>query len=225
MNCAGNDIMQPLNLSVDEVLSTTRAVRKRLDFERPLDYSVLRECLEVAVQAPTGSLGQMWHFVLIDEAGKRHALAEIYRRAWAIYIEQPWSIFKLHAHDPGMAPVAARAGDSAEYLAENLERAPWLMVPVLAGRFEGAPLAQLAAVYGSILPAVWSFMLAARERGLGTCWTTGHLMFEREAAEVLGIPHEAYTQVAMLPIAWTLGTQFSAAPRKDLDQFIHRNGW
>ena len=217
--------MDHLNLSVDEVLTTTRAVRKRLDFERPVAYSVLRECLEIAVQSPTGSLGQMWHFVLVDDVAKRHALAEIYRRAWAIYVEQPWSIFKLHANDAGMAPVAARAGASAEYLAENLERAPWLLVPVLAGRYEEAPLANLAAVYGSILPAVWSFMLAARERGLGTCWTTGHLMFEREAAAVLDIPHAAHTQVAMLPIAWTHGTQFSAAPRKDLDQFIHRNGW
>jgi nitroreductase len=217
--------MTRLALSVDQVLATTRAVRKRLDFERPVPYALVRECLDLAVQSPTGSYAQMWHFVLVDDQDKRRALADLYRRAWAIYVEQPWSIFRLHQGDAAMAPLAARAGESAEYLSENLERAPWLLIPVLAGRHEGAPLAQVAAVYGSILPAVWSFMLAARERGLGTCWTTGHLMFEREAADLLGIPHATHTQVALVPVAYTLGTDFRPAPRKDLDQFIHRNGW
>ena len=214
-----------LNLAVDDVLTTTRAVRKRLDFERPVEFSLLHECLALAMQAPVGSLGQRTHLILVDDVHKRRALAELYRRAWAIYIEQPWSIFKLHRDDPQMAGVAQRAGDSAEYLVEHMHRAPWLMVPVMEGRHEAAPLAVTAAVYGSVLPALWSFMLAARERGLGTCWTTGHLMFEQEAAAVLGIPFADFTQVALVPIAYTIGTAFKAAPRKDLDQFIHRNGW
>ena len=124
-----------------------------------------------------------------------------------------------------MARVAARAGASAEFLVDHLHRAPWLMVPVLAGRYDGAEQAVVAAVYGSIMPAVWSFMLAARERALGTCWTSGHLMFEQEAAELLGIPYAEFTQVAMIPIAYTIGTEFKAAPRKNIDQFIHRNEW
>ena len=217
--------MTRLNLSVDDVLTTTRAVRKRLDFDRSVPYELVRECLELAVQSPTGSVGQFWHFVLVDDADKRAALGDIYRRAWPVYAETPTSIYNLHQGDSEMAPVAARASRSAEYLAENMGRAPWLLVPVLNGRYEQADAALQAGLYGSILPAVWSFMLAARERSLGTCWTTIHLMFEQEAAEILGIPYEEYTQVALVPIAYTKGTDFKAAPRKDLDQFIHRNGW
>lgn len=217
--------MSKLNLSVDEVLTTTRAVRKRLDFDRPVDFSLVRECLDLAVQSPTGSVGQFWHFIMIDDADKRAALGDLYRRAWPVYAEQPFSIYNLHAQDSEMQPIAQRASKSAEYLAENMGKAPWLMVPVLAGRYEGATADLAAGLYGSILPAVWSFMLAARERSLGTCWTTIHLMFEQEAAEILGVPYEEYTQVALVPIAYTKGTDFKAAPRKDLDQFIHRNGW
>jgi nitroreductase len=217
--------MNRLNLSVDHVLTTTRAVRRRLDFDRPVPFEVLRDCLEIAVQAPTGSLGHQWQFVLVEDADRRGALAELYRRAWPLYVDQPYSIFNLHRDDTEMAPVAARAGASAEYLVDHMQRAPWLLVPLLSGRYEGAPLAIVAAVYGSIIPAIWSFMLAARERGLGTCWTTGHLMFEREAAAIIDVPHERFTQVAMIPIAYTIGTDFKAAPRKDLDQFIHRDRW
>ncbi|MFT4562254.1 MAG: nitroreductase [Gammaproteobacteria bacterium] len=200
-------------------------MRKRLDFERPVEYSVIRECLEVAVQAPSGSVGQFWQFVLVDDAKKRAQLGDLYRRAWPHYVEQPYSIYNLHKGDDEMTEVARRATNSAEYLAENLGKAPWILVALLAGRYEGAPSNALSGAYGSILPAVWSFMVAARERGLGTCWTTVHLMYEREAADILGIPFEKYTQVAMIPIAYTKGTKFKPAPRKDLDQFIHRNEW
>ena len=169
--------------------------------------------------------GQFWHFIVVDDPAKRAALGDLYRRAWPVYAEQPYSIYNLHAGDVEMLPVAGRATRSAEFLADNMGRAPWLLVPLLAGRYENAPADLAAGLYGSILPAVWSFMLAARERALGTCWTTIHLMFEREAADILGIPYAEYTQVALVPIAYTLGTDFKAAPRKDLDQFIHRNGW
>ncbi len=214
-----------LKLSVDEVLTTTRAVRRRLDFDRPVSFELVRECLALAVQAPTGSLGHQWQFVLVEDPATRQALADLYRRAWGPYIEQPWSIANLHRDDARMADVAARATASAEYLVERMQDAPWLLVPLLPGRHEDAPTEVLAALYGSILPAVWSFMLAARERGLGTCWTTGHLMFEREAAEILEVPYAQFTQVALVPIAYTLGTDFRPAPRKDLDQFIHRDRW
>lgn len=217
--------MSQLNLSVDDVLTTTRAVRKRLDFERPVPFEVVRECLNLAVQAPTGSVGQLWHFIVVEDAEKRAALGELYRKAWPLYVEQPYSIYNLHKGDDSMTDVAARAGSSAEYLAENMGRAPVLVLPLLVGRYEEMDSASLAGVYGSILPAVWSFMLAARERALGTCWTTIHLMFEREAAEILEIPYEQFTQVAMVPVAYTKGTSFKAAPRKDLDQFIHRDKW
>jgi nitroreductase len=215
--------MTKLNLSVDDALSTTRAVRKRLDFDRPVEYSLIRECLGIAVQAPTGSIGQFWQFVLVDDPDKRAALGDLYRRAWPSYAEQPYSIYNLHKGDTQMTDIVDRATTSAEYLAENLGRAPWILIALLKGRYDGAPSNALSGAYGSILPAVWSFMVAARERALGTCWTTVHLTYEREASEILKIPYDKYTQVAMVPIAYTKGTEFKTAPRKDLDQFIHRN--
>jgi nitroreductase len=217
--------MSRLNLGVDEVLTTTRAVRKRLDFDRPVEFSLIRECLDIAVQSPTGSVGEFWHFMLVDDPDKRAALGDLYRRGWPVYAEQPYSIYNLHKGDSSMTEIAGRATDSAEYLAENMGRAPWLVVPLITGRYDKLDTSATAGAFGSILPAVWSFMLAARERSLGTCWTTIHLMYEREAADILGIPYEQYTQVAMVPVAYTVGTQFRAAPRKDLDRYIHRNQW
>lgn len=217
--------MSKLNLSADEVLTTTRAVRKRLDFERPVELSVIRECLDLAVQSPTGSMGEFWHFLLIDDPKQRAELGKLYKRGWDGYVDQPYSLFNLHKGDSAMTDIVARAGDSASFLGENMSRAPWLLIPVISGRFEGGDSATMAGMYGSILPAVWSFMLAARERSLGTCWTTIHLVYEKEAADILGIPYQEYTQVAMVPIAYTKGTDFKAAPRKDLDRFLHRNHW
>ena len=217
--------MPKLNLSVDEVLATTRAVRKRLDFDRPVEFSVIRECLDLAVQSPTGSMGQFWHFMLVDDPRQRTALGALYQRGWANYVDQPYSIFNLHQGNDEMTSAITRAGDSATFLGEHMGRAPWLLIPVLSGRYEGASADMIAGLYGSILPAVWSFMLAARERALGTCWTTIHLMYEQAAAEILGIPFKDFTQVAMIPIDYKKGTEFKAAPRKDLDQFIHHNHW
>jgi len=216
--------MPKLNLSADEVLTTTRAVRKRLDFDRPVELSVIRECLELALQSPTGSMSQSWQFMLVDDPAQKAALAALYKRGWDGYVDQPYSILNLH-QGTDMADAAGRAADSAAYLAEHMARAPWLVIPLVAGRYEGADAAMIAGVYGSILPAVWSFMLAARERALGTCWTTIHVVYEKESAEILGIPYAEYTQVAMIPVAYTKGTDFRAAPRRNVDQFIHRNRW
>ncbi len=217
--------MPKLNLSADAVLTTTRAVRKRLDFARPVDFSTIRDCIDIATQSPTGSMGQFWHFMAVDDPAKRAALGALYKRGWDGYVDQPYSIFNLHKGQKDMETAASRAGDSAAYLGDHMAQAPWLLIPVISGRFEGADSAMMAGMYGSILPAVWSFCLAARERGLGTCWTTIHLVYEKEAAEILGIPYKDYTQVAMIPVAYTKGTEFKAAPRKDVDQFIHRNRW
>ena len=215
--------MEKLGLTVDEVLTTTRAVRKRLDFKREVPFELLRECLELAVQSPTGSVGQFWEFIFVDDSKKKHALGELYRKGWPLYVEKPNSIYNLHKDDDDMKTVAKKAGDSAEFLARNMGKAPWLMIPLIRGRSEDVPKANLAGYFGSVLPAVWSFMLAARDRKLGTCWTTIHLMYEKEAADILGIPFEQFTQVAMVPIAYTKGSSFRAAPRKELDSFIHVN--
>lgn len=218
-----------LPLDPDQLLRTTRAVRKRLAFERPLDLALVKQCLEVALQAPTGSNAQGWHFVVVTDAAKRRGLAELYRKAWAAYQNLPFAAHHVHENDPSMAAVQARVVDSAQYLADNLERVPVHVIPCVAGRFEAVPgpmavLAQ-ASAYGSILPAVWSFMLAARARGLGTSWTTLHLWHEQEAARLLGIPADV-TQCALIPVAHVKGRpDFKPGPRKPLDGVLHLNGW
>ncbi|MCR9103904.1 MAG: nitroreductase family protein [Gammaproteobacteria bacterium] len=217
--------MTRLNLSADDVLTTTRAVRKRLDFERPVEDAVIRECLEIALQAPSGSNSQGWHFVVVTDRATITAIATLYQRAFAEYVEGPNKPTEQHRDDPAMAPVQARVEDSASYLAANLSRIPALLIPCCTRPdTPGLPLAASAAIYGSILPATWSFMLAARERGIGTCWTTLHLNHEQEIAALLDIPADI-AQVALIPIAYTLGTAFKAAPRKSLDGVLHMNTW
>jgi len=218
-----------LDLSPDALLSTTRAVRKRLDLERPVPMEAVRECLRLAFQAPTGSNAQGWHFLLVTQAEKRLALAEIYRKAFAVYRNMPQAVQNAEGGDPAQAKQMERVVSSAEHLAANLEKVPIHVIPCIEGRVDqlqgpGASLAH-AGVYGSILPAVWSFMLAARSRGLGTAWTTLHLMHEKEAAEILGIPYEKVTQVALVPLAWSVGTDFKPARRKPLEDHVHLNSW
>jgi nitroreductase len=221
--------MAQLKLSTDDLLATTRAVRKRLDFDRPVETEVLMECLDLALQAPSGSNAQGWHFVFVTDADKRAAIADLYRQAFSGYAASPMSAAAVHADDPDMKHTQERVMSSAQYLADNLHRAPVFFIPCIAGRFdgfsgEGANVAQ-ASSFGSIMPATWSFMLAARSRGLGTCWTTLHLMHERKVAEILGIPYDEITQIALSPVAYTLGTDFKRAPRKPTDGILHINGW
>lgn len=217
-----------LNLTPDELLTTTRSVRRRLDFERPVDLDLIRECLSLAVQAPTGGNAQGWHFVVVTDAAKKLALGDIYRRGWAIYLQLPMNRLVSPPADPRLRATMERVRDSSNYLAEHMHEAPALVIPCVRGRVEQAPqnavLAQ-ASLYGSILPAAWSFMLAARSRGLASCFTTIHLTFEAEAAQVLGIPHEKFTQAAMIPVAYPKGEAFRPAPRKPLDAVVHVNAW
>lgn len=218
--------MAKLNLYADEVLSTTRAVRKRLDLERPVEMSLIHECLELALQAPSGSNAQGWQFMVVTDRDKIAAIADYYQAAFAHYEASPHQPTRQHLDKPDMAQTQERVLGSAQYLAANLSRVPALLIPCMLGRPEtpGLPVGVISGMYGSIVPAVWSFMLAARERGLGTCWTTLHLNNEAEVAELLGIP-EGYTQIALIPIAHTLGTSFSPAPRKPLDDVLHLNHW
>lgn len=222
--------MSTLPLSPDELLTTTRSVRKRLDLDRPVELSLVKECLEIALQAPSGSNAQGWHFVVVTDPAKRRGLAEIYRKAWDVYRTMPFAAHHVHADDPSMKEVQERVVASGQHLADHLERVPVHVIPCVAGRFEAVPppmsvLAQ-ASAYGSILPATWSFMLAARARGLGTAWTTLHLWHEAEAAALLGIPHESVTQCALIPVAHVLGgARFRPAPRKPLDGVLHVDGW
>jgi nitroreductase len=217
--------MSLLPLTPDELLTTTRAVRQRLDFDRPVERSVIETCLAVALQAPTGGNRQRWHFVVVTDPARRRAIAELYRKAWAVYLTLPTAAPNLHFDDPTREAVQRRVGASAQYLADNLERVPVLVIPCFPGRVDGQPARVQAGAWGSILPAVWSFMLAARARGLGTAWTTLHLLHEREAADLLGIPHDEYTQAALIPVAYTLGTRFKPAHREPLARFLHWDAW
>lgn len=217
--------MATLPLSPDELLTTTRAVRKRLDFDRPVPLPLIRECLEIALQAPTGGNAQDWHFVVLTEPERRKALADIYRRSFDLYRTEPGAAGNIFQDDPQRAPQQRRVMDSASYLAENMHRAPVLLVPCRAGRpAEGGPFPGLARG-SSLYPAVWSYMLAARARGLGTCLTSLHLRYEREAADLLGIPYDAVTQGGLVPTAYYTGETFKPAKREPLDTVLHLEGW
>jgi len=204
-----------LELTPDELLSTTRAVRKRLDLTRPVEREVLEDCLRLAQQAPTASYSQNWHFVVVTDPERRAALAELWRDVAGPYLDRR----------PAPNEQFVRIGEAVRYLAEHLHEVPVHVIPCVEGRPEDKPLAWQASIFGSIIPAAWSFMLAARSRGLGTVWTTFHLMHELEAAELLGIPHEQVTQVALIPVAYSIGTDFKPGRRKPLDSMIHWDHW
>ncbi|MDH3755205.1 MAG: nitroreductase family protein [Acidimicrobiia bacterium] len=215
-----------LNLSADEVLTTTRAVRKRLDFDRPVEDAVLKECLEYAVQAPTGSNSQAWQWLVVTDAAKRQALADIYRKGWAIYQTLDGNAATAYSGDDAeRLAQQGRVSESASYLAANFEKVPAMVIPCLPGRLDGLPNMAATSMYGSIHPGAWSFMLAARERGLGTAWTTIHLMHEEEAAEVLGIPFDAVSQCALITVGYTLGTDFKPAKRPPIETVLHWDSW
>ncbi|MEE2767680.1 MAG: nitroreductase family protein [Actinomycetota bacterium] len=218
--------MTNLNLSVDDALATTRSVRKRLDFDRPVDDVLIRECLELAIQAPTGSNSQGWQFLVVTDADKRSALGDIYKRGFEMYTKLGSSAAALaEGQDDARSAQQQRVMESAFFLAENMHRVPAMLVPCLPGRLDQMSNMAAASTYASIIPSVWSFMIAARERGLGTCWTTIHLIHEQEAADVLGIPYEEVTQVALITVGHTLGTDFKAATRVPLEEFTFWNTW
>jgi nitroreductase len=208
----------PLDLTPDDVLATTRTVRKRLDLTRPVEREVLEECLLLAQQAPSSSFSQNWHFVVVTDAGKRAALGELWRRVAGPYLEH-------RAAAAAAAPNIARIGDAVRHLAEHIHEVPVHLIPCVEGRTDGKPAAAQASRWASIIPAAWSFMLAARARGLGTAWTTFHLRHEREAAELLGIPYDQVMQAALIPVAYTIGTEFKPAVRKSLDTMVHWDTW
>ena len=215
--------MTRLGLSADEMLLTTRAVRKRLDFDRPVPESLLRECARFAVQAPTSSNGQSWHFVFVTERSKVEALAAIYRRGSDLNRARFIESSRARAErDPTWGTQQARVIDSGIHLVENMHRCPAMLIPCAAGRSEDPRHVVEGA--GSVVQAAWSFMLAARERGLGTCWTTLHLLWEQEVAELLGIPYEEVRQYALIPVAYTVGTDFKPAAR-NLEGVLSFNNW
>ncbi len=209
--------------SVDELLTTTRSVRKRLDLERPVPRDVIERCIEIALQAPTGSNAQGWHFVVVTDPAKRRALGDLYRKAFDVYASTNAYRPSFPEGDP-RAEQYPRVYDSALHLAEHLHEVPVHVIPCVEGRVEAAGVVAQASVYGSILPAAWSFMLALRARGFGSAWTTLHLIHEKEAAGILGIP-EHVTQAALLPVAWVKRGSFRPAKRLPAAERTYWDTW
>jgi nitroreductase len=207
--------------TVDELLTTTRSVRKRLDLERPVEPEIIEECIELALQAPTGSNMQGWHFLVVSDEEKRAKIAEYYQSSYSRYSSAP----PIGTH--GQMAVEGqldRVKNSSDYLAENMAKIPVLIIPGIEGRVESARQAVQAGLYGSIFPAVWSLMLALRSRGLGSSLTTLHLRYEKEVGELLDIP-ENFTQAAMLPVAYFIGDTFKPAKRLPAKEVTSWDSW
>jgi nitroreductase len=213
-----------LNLTSDELLTTTRSVRKRLDFDKPVERAVVEECLEIALQAPTGSNRQGWHWVVVEDQAKKDAIAAIYKANFDLYRAMPGAEYQ---EGDTRRDRQSKVIDSATYLSENFHRAPLMLIPCIWGRVDGADSATSAGFWGSLLPAVWSFMLALRERGLGSAWTTLHMPNggDRRVADLLGLPFDKVAQAGLFPIAYTIGTEFQPAKREPLDDILHWDEW
>ena len=211
--------MTTLPLSPDELLTTTRSVRKRLDLTRPVPLELVRECLEVALQAPTGGNRQGWHWVVVTDPELRAGIAGYYKRSYDAYRGTrgtPVGTSPRHA-------TQQRVVSSSDHLADHLAEVPVLVLACIEAGAE-LPAENQAGLWGSLLPAAWSYQLAARARGLGTAWTTLHLSYEREVAELLGIP--AYVrQGVLLPTAYYTGETFRPAPREPLESVLHVDRW
>lgn len=205
--------------NADLLLSTTRSVRKRLDFDRPVEREVLLECLRLAVQAPTASNGQIWRWMIVTEPDLRLKIADFYREAALPYLRES----RASAEDGGDAQ-NKRVFDSSLYLAENLEKAPAFVIPCIADDLGEKDRGAAIVALGSIVQAGWSFQLALRARGLGSTWTTLHLRHAKAVAELLGIP-AGVTQVSLIPVAYTKGLDFKPAKRPPVERITHWNRW
>ncbi|SFN73077.1 Nitroreductase [Pseudonocardia ammonioxydans] len=214
-------------MHIDEALSTTRAVRRRLDPSREVPVELVRDCVDLALQAPAGSAVTRTRFVVVRDPTLRKGLADLYSDVYRhSYRDSPGYIGRVPTSDPAAARRQQRTARSADALDRALHEVGTLVVGCLDGvRLDGVPAMTSSSLLGGVLPAIWSFMLAARARGLGTCWTTMHLAREREAAELLDIPYDRVQQVCLTPLAWTVGTDFRRAGRPSVDEVVHWDGW
>ena len=219
--------MALLPLDSDQLLTTTRAVRKRLDFTRPVEDDLIRECVAAAMQSPSGSNNMSMQFVIVRDSATRAAIGEVYKQCFAQY--KTWDgvyVGSIKKDTDAEQAQQARVADSADFLGDHMGEAPVLIIGCTQGaRTDGLPSLAVASMMGNILPAMWSFMLAARARGLGTAWTTVHLMMEQQVAEILGLPFATVQQVCLSPLAHTIGTDFKPAARPEPDTIIHWDRW
>lgn len=215
--------MTLLPLGPDELLTTTRSVRKRLDLDRPVPLELVRESLEVALQAPTGSNLQGWHWMVITDAGLRKQIGDYYAESFAGYRNSAARQAQGPAHSEERQAVQARVQSSAEWLAERMGDVPVHVIGCITAA-EELPAGNQAGLWGSLLPAAWSYQIAARARGLGSAWTTLHLKYEGEISALLGIPPNV-RQGVLLPTAFYTGETFKPAKREPLDAVLHLDGW
>jgi len=193
---------------IDEVLSTARSVRRKLDFARPLEREVLFDCIDVAVQAPTGIIGENWRFVVVDQADQKHAIATLYREVL---------LALLQARDMPIKP-------THQALMDRLHEIPAMIFVCAEGHPMEDSVASHVAYYGSILPAAWSLMLALRARGIGSTWTTLLSSKQDEVAQVLGMPADTL-QTVMLPVGYTKGAVMKRAQRRPAQEVTYWNRW
>lgn len=212
-----------LPLAPDELLSTTRSVRKRLDLDRPVPLELIRESLEIAVQAPSGSNTQGWHWMVVTDPELRAAIGGYYADSFGRYRSSPEYAGRAAGRTPERQAVQERVTSSAEYLAEHMGRVPVHVIACITAS-EDLPASNQAGLWGSLLPAAWSFQIAARARGLGSAWTTLHLRYEKEISALLGIPAHV-RQGVLLPTAYFTGETFRPAKRDPLDTVLHLDRW
>ncbi|MBJ7361264.1 MAG: nitroreductase family protein [Ilumatobacteraceae bacterium] len=211
------------HIATDKLLTTTRSVRKRLDLTREVEPQVIADCIDIAMQAPTGTNAQNWAFVVITDPAKKKFIADAYRSGGAMMAGSGYPP-PLEPGDP-REHVMPKVMESAGYLGEILEQVPVFVIACVRGRVESVPMViAQASTYGSILPAAWSFMLALRSRGLGTAWTTIHLFQEQAISELLGIPDD-WTQTVLFPVAYYTGDDFKPAHRLPSDAMTHWDSW
>lgn len=199
----------------DELLSTTRAVRRRLDLEREVPDDLLMRCIELAEQAPSGGDIASRRWIVVRDPETKAKIAELYRAAGGS------ETIKRAEERRGSGHPKERIVESAAHLAENLERVPVIVLATVWGVHDGSGRPGL---FDSVIQSAWSFCLALRARGLGSAWTTIHLSKAKEFAELLGIP-DGVTQIVLLPVAWTIGTDFKPAARRPASDIVWFNRW
>ncbi len=206
-----------------ELLTTTKGVRRRIDFDRPVPYETLEECVRIAVHAPLG--GEEWkpHFLIVDDPSLKEQIGALYNEINAPYIDDIEGKALAAADESSRARIR-KVHDTYRWHGDRMAEMPALVIVGVRGRYEDQGQLMQASAYGSILPAAWSFMLAARTQGLGATWTTLHLANADRVAELLKLP-EDFTQAVMLAVDYYKGDTFKPATRQPAADYIHRNGW
>ncbi len=200
----------------DHLLLTTKQIRKRMDMSRAVPRETLLECIDIASRAPMGSNVERNKWLIVDDADLKMAIAELYRKNAEPYFAQ--------SEDLPADDVSERVVSSARYLSDHMHEVPAMVIPLRLDRVEGWPSGDVSGWYGSVLPGVWSFQMALRSRGIGSCWTTLHLGSEAEVGQLLGIP-DTVTQVAMLPVGYYTGDSFSVTKRRPAADITFINKW